>query len=786
MPGWAELMLAVYATAALICVASLIAGRAVLVALGRREWTWLSAPVGLAALVAVAQPLVRLPGHGVTAAVVIGVLLVAALAFVWRRPGPEPAAALVRQALPAGVIVLVAASLPFIVNGRVGVLGEGVYTNDQAAQLFWTEWLATGFGPEPRGIEFGYPLGPQSLVAAVAEGTGASPESAFNGLLVAIPLLTALAALALLRELSPARRTVAASLVGLPYLAASFLAQSAFKETTMALFVVGFAIALSDLRPSGAGEESRRAAAATLVAFGLLALASVLTFSLAGLVWPFAAVAIWLGLDVVTGRIEISPRRIAAALRPLWPALAAGLAVLIVIATAQAGTLSSFLDRFGDIQSTTGRLFSSVSPREALGLWPEGDFRADASGDAAALIATLVGLSAAAFAAWWWSRRRDVAVPAVLGAALLVYLVARWRGGIHVEAKALAVMAPVAMLFVLRALLAPPPARLSRGPARFALAALATAFVLGAAGSTFLALRAAPVGTETRAGELEELRAEVQGDPVLLLAADRFGPYRLRGAKVGSPGGYVPSREVAARPGKRWDQGRALDFDSVTHEILNGYRYVITTNAAYGSTPPAGFEAARSTPSYTLWRRERQVDAQGVIEPPDAPGAVLDCTRPADRRLSERRGTATVLPAPVVGRRRWWRPASSFELDGSASQTLELAAGRWEVSLQYHSPVGLELEAPGLRELLPASLDGMFGFAPGEGQFWPAGTLEVERRGAVRIVVRSRDLPWAGRVLGADRTSWLGAIALTRPEGARQVPLRDACFRYVDRYRLGE
>lgn len=550
----------------------------------------------------------------------------------------------------------------------------------------------------------------------------------------------------------------------------------------MALFVVGFAIALSELRPSSTGAEGRRAAAATVIALGLLALASVLTFSLAGLVWPLAAVGVWLVLEVITGQIELSPRRIGAALRPLWPALAAGLAVLVVVAAAQAGTLSSFLDRFGDIQSTTGRLFSSVSPREALGVWPEGDFRVDASGDAGTLVATLVGLAAAAFAAWWWSRRRDLAVPATLLAAVVVYVGARLLGGIHVEAKALAVMAPVVMLFVLPALLAPAGLR---GAARAGRSALALVFIVGAAGSTFLALRAAPVGTVQRAGELEELREDVQDQPVLLLVADRFGPYRLRGAKVGSPGGYVPSREVAARPGKRWDQGRALDFDSVTHEVLNGYRYVITSNAAYGSTPPPGFEAVRSTGSYTLWRRERQVDAQGVIEPPDAPGAVLDCATAGDEELAAEDGTATVLPAPVVGRRNAWRPASSFELGESATQTLDLGAGRWELSLQYHSPVGLELEAPGLHQELPASLDGMYGFAPGEGQFWPAGEIEIPDGGAVRFTVSPRELPWVGRVLGAERTSWLGAIALTRTAGARDVPLSDACGRYVDRYRVG-
>ena len=60
----------------------------------------------------------------------------------------------------------------------------------------------------------------------------------FNGLLLAIPALTALAALSVLSGLPPWRRGVAAVLTGLPFLGASFLAQSGFKETGMALFVV--------------------------------------------------------------------------------------------------------------------------------------------------------------------------------------------------------------------------------------------------------------------------------------------------------------------------------------------------------------------------------------------------------------------------------------------------------------------------------------------------------------------------------------------------------------------
>src|SRR5829696_8135883 len=109
-------MLAILAAAGLICAASLIAGRALFVAFGRREWTWLSGPVGLAALVVVAQPLVRLPGRGTTAAIVLAIALVACLVYLrgrWEGPAPRE---LAREALPVAAIVVVAAALPFLLQ----------------------------------------------------------------------------------------------------------------------------------------------------------------------------------------------------------------------------------------------------------------------------------------------------------------------------------------------------------------------------------------------------------------------------------------------------------------------------------------------------------------------------------------------------------------------------------------------------------------------------------------------------------------------------------------------
>jgi hypothetical protein len=137
-----------------------------------------------------------------------------------------------------------------------------------------------------------------------------------------------------------------------------------------------------------------------------------------------------------------------------------------------------------------------------------------------------------------------------------------------------------------------------------------------------------------------------------------------------------------------------------------------------------------------------------------------------------------VIPEPVVTDD--WRPAADFGTADEASIELQLPPGQWELSLQYHSPVGIELEGPGLAEELPASLDGMFAFAPGEGPFWPAGSIEDADGDALTITVRQQPLSGLQELFGVERTTWLGTLAATRPDRPADVPLTEACGQYVD------
>ncbi len=94
-------MFGTFISAALICAASLLVGRAIFVATGRDSWTWLEPAVGFAAIIAVAGIGARLPGGGTAATLLVLLVVLASLPALSRpyRLGP---------ALAEGLPVIVA------------------------------------------------------------------------------------------------------------------------------------------------------------------------------------------------------------------------------------------------------------------------------------------------------------------------------------------------------------------------------------------------------------------------------------------------------------------------------------------------------------------------------------------------------------------------------------------------------------------------------------------------------------------------------------------------------
>lgn len=799
-------MIGTYVSAALICAASLLVGRAVLSLAGRSEWSWLEPAVGFGAVLTVTGFFARAPGHGVTATAALLVLLVVA-ALVARSP--YRAAGAVRTGLPVAIVVVAVLSIPFAVSGRWGVLGEG-FNNDLGLHMAWAEWLRSGFGPSP---DPGYPLGPHGLAIATAAVPGIGLGQAFIGEIFAISVLTALTALAALRNLGPVRKAAGAALVALPYLAVSYFAQAAFKETAEALFVLAFAVGLHDLdrrRRQGDFSPYRPPSGPSTgvwrwvrLALPPLALAGGIFFSysFAGLAWPIAAVALW-SLTVPEVRRALAPRALLRfLLRPTTLIAIVALAALAVVITV-VGPFG-FAHGFNKVAGTN--TYGPVSPIEALGVWPAANYRLDAAGGAPlAGIAAAIAILAVLAGLVWWVRRRDFAVPIALGAAALLYVASLPFSGDYSRAKALMIAAPLAMLVAVRPLLAqlgaaPTSERLGSRPQprnptwaplrRLAWGALAVAFIGGTVYSSFLALRDAPVGPSGHGGELSAFLPILHGKSVLYAGQDRYAAYELLGADTHVPLVEFPDAEVAQNPEKPFDTGDAyspIDFDSFSRGTLDRSPYVITSRAAWSSQAPANFRRIAATPSYVLWQRTGATppNRHTILEGTEA-AAPANCASPEIRILTANPGRASLFPTPVIGPKGRWDTGAIFGTGEQTSQTLNLSAGRWYLSLQYFSPFDLTLSAPGFTQPLAPALDGQrpntISLAS-DGQFWPAGTFTQRRSGPVRFTIAGAEASWLQSLTGYDGKAYIGELVAVPVGPRRNVPLRAACGGWVDWY----
>jgi hypothetical protein len=783
---------ALLATLALLAAAAL-AGTAVC-RLGGLAGPRGSAPaVGLALLMAVAAPAARLPGGAAIALGTIAIVAVAALAA-------RPVRATLRAGLPGGAAVTLAAlallSLPWLAAGHFGVLGMGV-NNDTATHLVAARWLLDrGIPAADTLVGAGYPLGPHALAAALASA-GVPLVSAFTAVALAGSVVAALAALDGIRVRPRTLRWALALVAGLTYMSVAYFVQLAFKETIEAALSLAFALLLG---PAGrVARGGPRAAARAALPLAVLLAGTVQTMSWPGAIWPLATLAGWL---VLVARAQRRPLRgwLAAA----RPALQSGAAALALLLSLELPRVVAFQGSpyAHEPDQGTGNLEGVIPPYRALGVWLGPDFRFSTHLPlltAALLVAAagLIGLGVLA-----WVRRGERALVAAMAGGWLVWAVLSLTKNGYNATKALPVLAPVVGLALVTgavtawsrvavaarrpagaaaihyaALLPPLPRAAQRGAALAAVAVVLGAVAL----SSLWALRGGVAGVDAHARELRSLAAVAPPGPMLVLHNSDFAAWDLYGVEIWRPPLIYPVHTVPTRPQKR-SPGRPFDLDSVSTADLNRFASVLTSRTAAGSAPQAGLRVLRRTPSFVLWQRVGTLPEHGTLREGWLPGATLDCSTTAGRALSRRAGWAVVRPRPVVADAAGWH-GTARDAGSSASRTLRLPPGRWDLSLQYVSRNPIEVRAGGATTVLPANLDRL-------GSLFAAGITGGGRR-EVRIRVAAPG--GIARLLGATPTRALsspgnqplGALVATRHGAApRRIPLARACGRYVDSYTL--
>jgi hypothetical protein len=321
---------------------------------------------------------------------------------------------------------------------------------------------------------------------------------------------------------------------------------------------------------------------------------------------------------------------------------------------------------------------------------------------------------------------------------------------------------------------------------------LAVAFIAGAVYSSLLVLRDAPVGPPGHGAELRAFMPILRGEPVLYAGQDRYAAYELQGADTHVPLVEFPDADVSPSPEKPFDTGDAyspIDFDSFSHGTLERFPYVVTGRAAWNSEAPHGFKRVAATPSYILWKRTGSVpEDRHVLLEGTEPAAHADCASPEIRILTANPGRAGLFPGAVIGGKGRWSPSGALETGESASQTMVLPAGRWLLSLQYFSPFGLTLSAPGLHQSLPAALDGQrpntISLA-NEGQFWPAGQIDSDGK-PIHFTISAADASTLQSLTGYSGKANLGELVAVQAKPHRVVPLSQACNGWVDWYESAE
>jgi len=760
-----------YVAAVLIFGASIATGRAALALCGWERWSGAAPAVGLVTLLIVASPAVRLPGDGVTAAVALALVVGASIAWLWRtRAGRDRMPTLL---LCTGLLAFAIGTIPFIATSRIGVLGVGI-NNDNAVHLAWADALRSDLMARFYGIPVNYPIGPHSLLAALADGTGISVDRLLTGLLLTIPPMTAMAAWSALDTVPRLVRPLAAVVVAYTYMLSAWYAQGAFKEPTMALLVLAFAIVLQGWlrRPDREGWRSA-------IPLGLLVAGMVLVYSYAGAAWAVATCAVTGGLLALMHLRR--PRLIWQTVRRHAPAVLAACAVAILALAVVVPDLVSTFRAFGTspaaaaggIATTNiGNLVAALPLQQAFGVWPTGDFRFPAAPgemvnegglQTLAIVAVLYGVL-------WCLRRRELVLPAALAASLVIYLVLERRQSIYISAKALVVIAPLLTLVSLRALLAPWGPDQRGGALGMVRWVAAAALVYGLVASSLLMLRAAPVESPRQRDDLVALQPLVRDGRTLFLGVDDFAGSRLRDVDVSYARdlGIPPPIELRVARDKPFVYTHPLDFDSVKPAELDRFRYVITTRTGDMSAPPPNFRRIRSNRTYEVWERRGATPQRALLVEDAASGATLRCRRgrpvPADVRPGYRHALIWARP-PIVA------PSGGAPPGALLTVPLKLPRGTWDLSLQYVSNLPLRIDYAGGRLTAPANTT-----RPG-----PLFALtRVHSRGET---LTFRVIPEKQSRLTSDlAVTTLTAIAATSAEPKRVVPVSEACGRYVDRF----
>jgi len=568
-------------------------------------------PVGLAALVAIAQLTTY---WGATARLTTPLVVLAALAGFaagWRRL--RGAGVDVPPTL-AAVAVFAVLGAPVVLSGHATFAGYTVL-GDTAIQFLAIDRLLehgrdlAGLPPSSYQaalrsyIDSGYPMGSQVALGAVRPLSGQDVAWVYQPYLAFLVANLALALYAITTRLIARRwqRAAVAFLAAQPALVVGYALQGSIKELATA-WVVALLVAL--VGPLFAARQPVRAVVPLAVA-GAAGIAAI-----GPAVLPWLAPIALVGL-VGTIRERISWRDVVSRAG----VFAGVVAVLSIPTFAALRSYAKVTQHVITSGSELGNLLGPLNPLQAAGIWLSGDYRlvpatTIAGLDARALTWVLVGvaLASATIGLAWALSRRAWLLLVYVGISLLACVYVMRIGSPWADGKALMIVSPAAALVALVGPVALVGTRTLE--TRVGAGVLGLAIAAGILGSTALAYHDVSLAPRDRLAELGRIGAREAGQgPALYTEFEEFGKHFLRAVDpTGVSEAFSPDVAAAARPGGNGVRfGYPVDLDDLNLGYVERFRTLVLRRSPVASRPPVNFRRVYVGRWYEVWRRDDAV-----------------------------------------------------------------------------------------------------------------------------------------------------------------------------------
>jgi hypothetical protein len=482
-------------------------------------------------------------------------------------------------------------------------------------QLDLVNWLGSG-----------YPVGAFTPVGVTAKLSGQDYANVYQP---AIGVYTAIAALGLYgcaRDLLASRwAACVAAVVGVQ---ASLFYGYAEWGSIKEIAATALLVSLVGLGATG----GRR----VLWLAGVLAGGMLDVYGIGGLVWALAGFGAAVAVALLRRR----------AVRDLALDLAGAAVAFAVTAIPEWAVLSTDAHQTSTgapvAQEDLGKLFAPLKLLQGAGLWPAGDFRILPDPIFPATMLALLGLGLAAVGVGVAVSRRAWVLPALVAATLVSAIAVLAVGAPWIDAKVLAISAPVPLTAAAIALLA---ARDTEW--RFAAAVGGVVIAAGCVASSWLVARDVYVAPRAELVELRGLGDQLAGKgPALVLNYEGYGTRYYLGPAADEGVSELRYNTIPSRTGEQFPNFATAEVDDVDQAALFSYPVIVRRTTPVGSRHPSGYRPVHEGRFFEAWQRDgTPLPANHVsLGTATAPGARLPC---AQARASAA-GNATLVAAPMV------------------------------------------------------------------------------------------------------------------------------------------